>query len=127
MITTEEIKAKSFGERLKQIRLQKGLSQSELAEAVGVHYSHIGKYERNQSRPYVETLTKLAEALSISADFLLEGVEEDAVVADFEDAELLKMFKEAEKLPAQKKEAMKTFLGAFLFQEKFRNELPTEK
>ncbi len=49
----------NFASRLKQLRTQQGLSQTELAKEVGVHYNHIGRYERGQSKPTAETLIRL--------------------------------------------------------------------
>lgn len=59
-----------IGERLRQIRRAKRMSQSELGEALGVTYQQIQKYELGHSRMSVSTLLKAAEAFGISpADF----------------------------------------------------------
>ena len=79
-----------FATRLKQLRTQRGLSQTELAKEVGVHYNHIGRYERGQSKPTAETLTRLAKCLGVSGDFLMEGRADEAAKAAFEDRELLR-------------------------------------
>lgn len=104
-----------FASRLKQLRTQRDLSQTELAKEVGVHYNHIGRYERSQSKPSAETLTRLAEALGVSGDFLMEGRADEAAKATFEDHELLMQFKEVERLnEADKHHLVKEFLNAFL-------------
>ncbi len=103
-----------FASRLKQLRTQRGLSQTELAKAVGVHYNHIGRYERGQSKPTAETLTRLAEALGVSGDFLMEGRADEAAKATFEDRDLLMQFKEVERLNETDKHLVKEFLNAFL-------------
>ena len=56
-----------FAERLRELRKQKGLSQTELGERVGVHYTHVGRYERGVSRPAADTLKRLADALGVSS------------------------------------------------------------
>jgi len=103
-----------FAQRLRELRKQKGLSQTELGERVGVHYTHIGRYERGVSRPGADTLKRLADALGVSGDYLLEGAVEEAAQARFEDRELLRQFQEVEKLPAEDKAVVKRFLEAFL-------------
>jgi len=103
-----------FAERLRELRKQKGLSQSELGERVEVHYTHIGRYERGVSRPAADTLKRLADALGVSGDYLLEGAVEEAARARFEDRELLQQFQEIEKLPEEDKVVVKRFLDAFL-------------
>lgn len=103
-----------FASRLKQLRTQRGLSQTELAKKVGVHYNHIGRYERGQSKPAAETLTRLAESLGVSGDFLMEGHTSEAAKATFEDRELLIQFKEVQKLGETDKHLVKEFINAFL-------------
>ena len=110
-----------FASRLKQLRAQRGLSQSDLAKQVGVHYNHIGRYERGQSKPSAETLSKLAEALGVSADFLMEGSSDEAAKATFQDRELLMQFKEVEKLSDADKHLVKEFLNAFLTKKKLES------
>jgi len=109
-----------FATRLKRLRQEKGLSQSELGDLAKVHYTHISKYERGESSPSMETLILLADCLGVSLDYLVKGNESDAAIANLADKDLLKMFEMAEELPSEEKEAMKKFLDAFLFKEKFK-------
>lgn len=110
-----------FASRLKQLRTQRNLSQTELAKQVGVHYNHIGRYERGQSKPTAQTLTRLAEALSVSTDFLMEGNANEAAKATFQDRELLMQFKQVEQLNEQDKHLVKEFLNAFLTKKKLES------
>lgn len=103
-----------FAQRLRELRKQHGLSQTELGERVGIHYTHIGRYERGRSRPAADTLKRLADVLGVSGDYLLEGAVEEAARARFEDRELLLQFQEVEKLPDDDKVVIKRFLDAFL-------------
>ena len=112
-----------FPKRLKILRQQKGLSQSELGALVDVHYTHIGKYERGESSPSLETFVLLADSLGVTIDHLVRGNVEDAAVASIADRDLLRMFEESEKLPADDKETIKRFLDAFLMKQKLREQL----
>lgn len=103
-----------FPQRLKQLRQQKNLLQADLAKMVGVHENHLGRYERGTSRPSGEALKKLADALGVSIDYLVEGTTEDAARADFKDRELLNMFREIEKFDDHNKEIVKALLDAFI-------------
>jgi transcriptional regulator with XRE-family HTH domain len=113
-------KVGDFPERLKTLRLQKNLSQIELADLINVHHTHISRYERGETTPAVKALIALAKALNVSTDYLLEGVHKDAAIANLDDKELLKMFEETEKLPQDEKELVKKFLGAFLNNKKIK-------
>ncbi len=103
-----------FAERLRSLRKQKNLSQTELGQQAGLHYTHIGRFERGLSRPGGDTLKRLADALDVTGDYLLEGAEDEAAKAKFSDRELLKQFQEVERLPDADKHVVKTLLDAFL-------------
>jgi transcriptional regulator with XRE-family HTH domain len=107
-----------FAPRLKSLRRQAGLSQEELAKRVGVHTTHIGRYERGNSRPSADALARLADALGVSGDYLLAGVEESAARARLQDRDLLRQFQEAEKLPEEDKNIIKKLIEAFLMKKK---------
>lgn len=110
-----------FGERLKKLRRQKNLSQQEVADQLGMHFTNISRYERGLAGPSSETLKKLAEILSVSSGYLIEGTLEDGVQAHFEDRELLLQFQQVQELPEEDKATVKKLLNAFLFQRKVQN------
>jgi len=103
-----------FPERLRQLRKQKDLSQTELGKLVDLHYTHIGRYERGASKPSADALRRLADALGVSTDYLMEGTTDEAAKARFEDRELLRQFQEVESLPDDDKLVVKKLLDAFL-------------
>lgn len=61
----------TFGVRLKKLRKQKGMSQSELAQKVGVWQTLISRYEREEVAPTTSTLEWICKALGVSATELL--------------------------------------------------------
>lgn len=107
-----------FGQRLKALRREKNLSQQEVADLIGMHFTNISRYERGLARPNSETLKKLAEILSVSSGYLIEGALEDGVQARFEDRDLLLQFQEVQTLPEEDKITIKKLLAAFLFARK---------
>jgi len=102
------------GERIKELRTQKKLTQSDLAKAVGLTYIQVGRYETQKSNPSADVLSKLADALETTADYLMNGSQDDVVSAQLTDKELLKQFKAVEQLDADDKHLVKTFIDAFL-------------
>jgi transcriptional regulator with XRE-family HTH domain len=58
-----------LSERLKEARTNKGLSQSELAKKVKLHYTQIGRYEKKGAQPFADILSKLADVLDVTTDF----------------------------------------------------------
>jgi transcriptional regulator with XRE-family HTH domain len=60
-----ELKSK-IGEKIREVRRLKGISQTELAEKVGLSYQQIQKYEKGKSSISVERLFQIAYALNVS-------------------------------------------------------------
>ena len=63
-----------FGNRLKKMRLQEGMTQQQLADRLGVTKSVVSYYELQARYPSPEVLMKLARIFHVSTDFLL-GIE----------------------------------------------------
>lgn len=60
-----------FGQQLRKIRLQKKLSQGDVARILGVHRSYISGLEQGRRNPSLVTVYKIARALNISVRELL--------------------------------------------------------
>lgn len=60
-----------FPERLRNLRKAAGLTQKELGKLVGLDDSTISSYERGMSTPNHDLLTRLADVLHVSVDYLL--------------------------------------------------------
>lgn len=88
----------NFGEKMTLIRKQKKLSQAELGKLSGINGDIVGKYERNEMKPSIETAKKLANALEVSLDYLV-GEGELKIL----DKKTLKLLEDIEKLPDEDK------------------------
>ena len=64
-----------YGQRIKEIRQEKGLTQSQLAEMLSTTQSTVGKYEREEIQLTVDTIIKICKVFEVSADYLL-GLED---------------------------------------------------
>lgn len=61
-----------YGKRIRELRKEKGLSQTELAELLGFKSgSAIGMIEREERELGIESLNKLAEIFSVTTDYIL--------------------------------------------------------
>lgn len=63
--------AETIGQRIKRERLRNGMTQRQLADAVGVGVPHISKVEAGRENPSDELLSRLAKVFKIDADELL--------------------------------------------------------
>lgn len=90
---------KSFGERLKNLRKEKNLRQSELGELFELSPSAIGSYERDLREPAYNHLVAFADYFSVSVDYLLCRTDERLTVDkyrytdEYEYIEMLNKFK----------------------------------
>lgn len=112
-----------FKDRLKEERNRKKLSQNELANTVGVHVTNISRYERGENRPTTDVLKKLADALEVTTDYLMNGSPNDLAGESISDKELLSLFKRVNMLSNDKKKVVKEFLGAFVLQADLKEKL----
>ncbi|MGP0586036.1 helix-turn-helix domain-containing protein [Paenibacillus timonensis] len=63
-----------FAEKLQNYRKQKGMSQENLAEAIGVSRQAVSKWESGQSYPETDKMIALCELFQVSMDHLVRGV-----------------------------------------------------
>lgn len=64
------------GKILKELRQEKGLSQSEVAKAIKTSQRNIGRWENNENEPTASFISKLSKFFDVSADYIL-GLEDD--------------------------------------------------
>ena len=64
--------AKILGQRIRNYRTAKGLSQEKLAELSGCHPTYIGQIERGEKNATIESIEKISAALNISLSKLFE-------------------------------------------------------
>lgn len=65
-----------FGRKLKELRLERKINQSELGEIIGISPSTVGMYERDQRFPDKDILSKIADYFEVSVDYLLGRTDE---------------------------------------------------
>lgn len=61
----------SFGKRVREERIKRGLSQEKFAEFAGLHRTYIGMVERGEKNITLNNIEKIAKALEISLDKLM--------------------------------------------------------
>lgn len=71
LVTVMAAEDKAFGNRLLNLRKERGWSQPELGNRVGTSGAIIGRYERGEITPSIEVARKLADAFGVTLDFLV--------------------------------------------------------
>lgn len=67
-----------IGQRVRNYRTEKGLSQEKLAELSGCHPTYIGQVERGEKNATLESIEKIASAMGVSLSKLFEKIGEDS-------------------------------------------------
>lgn len=70
------------GKRIRHRRWSVGITQQQLAEAVGIKFQQIQKYETGMNRVSASRLWDIAEALSVPVSFFFEGLGDEAAELD---------------------------------------------
>lgn len=84
----------SFGEKMQAVRLQKKISQTELAEKVGVSRRSIFAYENGNATPRQRVILKIANALGVTTAYLTNPDEEDINAKRIKDDATMQIEKE---------------------------------
>ena len=63
----------TIGQKIKNVRIKSGMTQAKLAEILGIPYQSIGQWERGLRNPKYDTLQKIADALNIDLNDLIES------------------------------------------------------
>ena len=66
-----------MGDKIKKLRIDAGLTQSQTAERLGISTSTVGMYEHGRRRPDNEMLIKIGKLFSVTTDYLL-GLDEQS-------------------------------------------------
>ena len=63
----------TFGSRLRDLRIRKGINQKELSELLKISKSAVSMYERDEREPSFELLERIADFFEVSLDYLIRG------------------------------------------------------
>ena len=70
---------------IKDIRLRKGLTQADVAAALGVSSVVYSRYETGKRQPSIDMLIQMADIFGVTVDFLLGRQDiEDSILSDYE-------------------------------------------
>ena len=103
-----------FHQRLKELRKKKGLSQNELGDITAIHFTQISRYERGDTKPNSDVLTKLAKALDTTVDFLMNGTTTDIVAQAGLDKELISRFQSLQNMNKEDRKTILSLIDAFI-------------
>jgi transcriptional regulator with XRE-family HTH domain len=111
----------NISEKLKNLRQQKGWSQTQLAKKLNTQSQNISRYERGLFTPSTDALSKFADVFGVSVDYLLNDEVEDVEISQIRDKQLQRYFEEIDKLIEEDKVLAKGVLEAILVKSKVKD------
>lgn len=90
-----------FEEKIVELRKQKGLSQEELAEQLGVSRQAVSRWELGQTLPDIPNLLQLCELFGVNADYLVRDEEQVTAKSDQSAKTITRLIREREKIRYQ--------------------------
>ena len=110
----------TIGERITRLRKERGLTQKELAEKIGLIQVLVSKYELGKLKLSAEMAARFAKALGISTDEII-GLSSNGKENYTPDLKLVKRIRKIKKLPEYKQKIILSMIDAYL-----RDNLPKE-
>lgn len=101
----------TFGKKLRECRENVGISQSEVARFLKTNHSIIGKYERDEVKPTVDVVKKLADTLNTTVGYLLGETQDQNILKD---QEMLKRLNDISSFSEQEREHILFALDAMI-------------
>jgi transcriptional regulator with XRE-family HTH domain len=99
----------SFPERLAALRKERGFTQQQMADKIGMHVSQLKRYEGGTTQPTIDVFRRITLALNVSADMLLFDLSERGP-----DERLRLQFEAVTKLDPKEREAIETVVAGVL-------------
>jgi transcriptional regulator with XRE-family HTH domain len=113
--TMDSEQDKTIGQRVARLRKERGLTQQELAERLGLGQSNVSDYERGVLRVQgAELIVKLTQVLDVSADELLGLAPRPRSNGATRNRRFLRRLQQLDRLPARDQQAVLRTLDAFL-------------
>lgn len=102
------------------LRKKKGLSQGELAAAIDMNPSHISRLETGKYQPSVDALQRLATALDVTPDFLLNGDDANSPEVQIQNKSLIERIRLIETLDEADQQALIQVIDSMLTKQRMK-------
>ena len=97
------------GQRIKAARKLQKLTQTDLADGIGVSYQQVQKYEKGDNRVSTSTLYEIAKCLGVSMAYFYEGLDPSSNLAEFTfSGKELSLIRDIRKLRPEKQQAVRS-------------------
>ena len=113
----------SFGQYLKKLRAERGISLRDLEKEVGISHNTLALYEKEHTVPSVENGFAIAEYFGLPLEYFLKG---ESVISDFRDGTLRDLCRRVDDMSDQDRTLAKKYLSRLVENRVERDELERE-
>jgi len=103
-----------IGERIRAIRRERGMTQSELAKILDTHFTNVSQIERGLRGVTVQQLVKLAKALNVTPNEILLNGKQASPALSVRRSRILRRLQRLEELPQAEQKAILKILDGLL-------------
>lgn len=111
---TQDTASETMGQRLARLRKERGWTQVELAERVGIVQTVLSDYERGKLRLNADTIVRFAQALDITTDELLQPKAVQTTLRRKPSLRVLRRLEKIESLPQHQQNTLLKTIDGFL-------------
>lgn len=109
-----------IAKKIRELRKEKGWSQAEFGQRIGVTQRHVSSWENGANVPSAETLVRLSEVLRVSIDYLLLDNVPREGIHKIDDFSLYELFRQAEDSSDEEKKAIEQLISGLVFRHKIK-------
>lgn len=84
-----------IGDKLKELRIKNSVSQNKIGEICGVSKATVSSWEKNRTKPSIESIKKICDYFNVSTDYLLNHYVNNNLELELEDLEKIEKLKSA--------------------------------
>lgn len=103
-----------LGAKIKKLRKSKKLTQSELADKVGISSNHLSRLERGVFQPSIDVVKRLASELDVHVDALLSEEDDTAPAVTIKNRELTERVRMIDQLEPEDQQAIMRVIDSML-------------
>lgn len=113
----------TLGEKIKKLRKARQWAQSELADQLSVHVTHVSRLETDRYAPSLDLLRKIAEVFEVTTDYLLYEQIDNVGPVNLKDKPLFEKMKLVDELEEPDRKVIHGVIDAFLTKRQMWNVL----
>ena len=117
--------SQDFPQKLKKLRQERGWSQEQLGQKIGIEGNRISRYERGALWPSLDLMVGLAKSFDVSVDYLLRS-DNEVAISKLKNKDLVRRIEQIDEMPEKDQDALICVLDAFIKKQRLEKAVTEE-